>query len=161
MKKVLMAFCLMTCAASQVLAGEFLTEPSATAYISMPLAASQTGKAHSLFGFRMDQMMRDQTGNLVSSFSSPIKAPAMDMRFDRNGVQGIYLHGINLASPTLMRMAEDGNAVMWIVGGFAVGAAALIIDGQNAGGSTATSSCSPCTLALASNSEYAKSVACC
>lgn len=135
MKKFIPALCALPLAITQVYAGEFTTEPAATVYWQIPLAVSKTGKEQQAFGLRLDQVVRDNTGNLVSSFSAPLRAPTVDFRFNENGLRGVYLHGVNLASPAIMKAAEGDSTVWWVVGGAAVGMGILatIADHDNGG----------------------------
>lgn len=139
MKKLVPALCLLPLAISQAYATEFTTEPAATAYWQIPLAVSKTGKERQAFGLRLDQVVRDNTGNLVSSFSAPLRAPAVDFRFNDQGLRGVYVHGVNLVSPAIMKAAEDDDdkMVWWIVGGTVAGMAGLAIWADNQGGSSA------------------------
>jgi hypothetical protein len=130
MKKLISAMCMLPFAIFQAYAGEFTAEPSATAYWQIPLASTQTGKERHAFGFRMDQVVRDNTGNLVSSFSAADHAPTVDLRFNTDGMQGVYVRGVNMATPSIMKMGVVDTA-LWVVGGFALGAAAMIIDAEN------------------------------
>lgn len=135
MKKFVPALCALPLAISQAYAGEFTSEPAATAYWQIPLAVSQTGKQQQFFGLRMDQVVRDNTGNLVSSFSAPQRAPTVDFRFNDKGLSGVYMHGVNLTSPAIMKAAEGDTNVWWIVGGAAIGMGILatIADSDNGG----------------------------
>ncbi len=139
MKKFVPALCVLPLMLSQAYAGEFTTEPSATAYWQIPLAVSQTGKERHAFGFRMDQVVRDNTGNLISSFSAPLKPAVVDFRFNDRGMKGVYVYGVNTASPAIMKAAEGDSTMWWIVGGTVVGAAALAIFAeQDHGGTSGT-----------------------
>jgi hypothetical protein len=134
MKKFVLALGLLPLAVSQAHAGEFTAEPSATVYWQVPLSASQTGTERQAFGFRMDQSVRDYSGNLVSSFSAPRYAPAVDFRFNDKGLRGIYVHGVNMASPAIMRVAGGDDMVWWIVGGTLAGMAGLAVWADDKGG---------------------------
>ena len=134
MKKLIPALCLLPLAITQAYAGEFTAEPSATAYWQIPLTVSQTGKERHAFGFRMDQVVRDYTGNLVSSFSTGNRAPTVDFRFNDKGLRGVYVHGVNMASPAVMKVAGADDMVPWIVGGAVAGMAGLAIWAENKGG---------------------------
>jgi hypothetical protein len=136
MNKLIPALCALPLAISQAYAGEFTTESAATAYWQIPLAVSKTGKEQQAFGLRLDQVVRDNIGNLVSSFSAPQRAAAVDFRFNDNGLRGVYVHGVNMATPAIMKAAEGDNTVWWIVGGTVVGMAALAtVAGHDNGGS--------------------------
>ena len=139
-KTVLLALCALPFAFAQVQASEFNTEPSATAYWEIPLGTSKTGKEQQAFGFRMDQVVRDNAGNLVSSFSGNSRAPVVDFRFNAEGMQGVYVRGVNMAAPSVMKMGVE-ETVLWIVGGFTLGAAALIIEANDHGGSSTSNNC--------------------
>lgn len=142
MKKLLPALCLLPMLSLQAGAADFVSEPTATAYWQIPLAVSKTGQAQQAFGFRMDQTVRDNTGNLVSSFANAGHAPVVDFRFNADGLQGVYVRGVNMAPPAVMQNGIE-ETVLWIVGGVALGAAALIIEANDHGGS----SCSSLTVA--------------
>jgi hypothetical protein len=144
MKTFLSALCLLPMLSMQAGAADFISEPTATAYWQIPLAVSKTGHEQQAFGFRMDQAVRDNTGNLVSSFSNWTHAPVVDFRFNANGMQGIYVRGVNMATPAVMKNGIE-ETVLWIVGGVALGAAALIIEANDHG----SSSCK--TLSVASD----------
>lgn len=130
MNKIIPAMCLLSFVITQAYAGEFTAEPSATAYWQIPLVNSQMGKERHAFGFRMDQVVRDNMGNLVSSFSAPRHAPTVDLRFNSEGMQGVYVRGVNMATPSIIKMGVEETA-MWVVGGFALGVAAMIIANEN------------------------------
>lgn len=134
-KTALLALCALPLVFAQAQASEFNTEPSATAYWEIPLGVSKTGKEQQAFGFRMDQVVRDNSGNLVSSFSTATRAPVVDFRFNAEGMQGVYVRGVNMANPAIMKAGVE-ETVWWIVGGFALGAAALIIEANDHGGSS-------------------------
>lgn len=138
MKKLIPALCMLPLAISQTYAGEFLTEPAVTAYWQIPLAVSKTGKEQQAFGLRLDQVVRDNTGNLVSSFSAPLRAAAVDFRFNDQGLRSVYVHGVNIASPAVMKAAEGDSMVWWIVGGTVAGMAGLAIWADDKGGSECT-----------------------
>jgi hypothetical protein len=127
MKRALPAICALSLAMAQAFAGEFNSEPAVTAYWQIPLAASKTGKNRQAFGLRFDQTVRDNTGNLVSSFSAPLKPAVMDFRFNDKGLRNIYVHGVNMTSPTILRAAEAGGASAWAVPAFVGGAVLMIL----------------------------------
>lgn len=124
---------LLTLFGLQAHATEFSTEPVATAYWQIPLAVSKTGKEQQAYGFRLDQTVRDNTGNLVSSFALGKQAPVVDFRFNAKGMEGVYVRGINMAAPAVMKAGVE-ETVLWIVGGVALGMAAIIIEGNDHGG---------------------------
>lgn len=134
-KSALLALCALPLAFAQSQAGEFATEPAATVYWQIPLAVSKTGKEQQAFGLRLDQVVRDNTGNLVSSFNSAGRVPVVDFRFNAIGMEGVYVRGINMAPPPLMKAGIE-ETVLWIVGGVALGATALIIEANDHGGSS-------------------------
>jgi hypothetical protein len=113
-------------AMSQAFAGEFTSEPAMTAYWQIPLVASKTGKNRQAFGLRLDQTVRDNTGNLISSFSSPLKPAVVDFRFNENGLRSVHVHGVNMASPAIMRAAEASGGSAWAVPAI-VGATAIML----------------------------------
>jgi len=136
-KAALLALFALPFAFTQAQAGEFSTEPAATAYWEIPLGVTKTGKTQQAFGFRMDQVVRDNAGNLVSSFSGATRAPVVDFRFNASGMQGVYVRGVNMATPAIMKAAEGGdNTVWWIVGGTALAMTALIVEANDDGGSS-------------------------
>lgn len=85
----------------------------------------------------MDQLVRDNVGNTVSSFATANRAPVVDFRFNAEGMQGVYVRGVNMASSSMMKMGVE-ETVLWIAGGFVLGAAALIIEANDHGGSSNT-----------------------
>jgi hypothetical protein len=127
MKKALPVLCALSLAVTQAYAGEFTTEPAATAYWQIPLSVSQTGKQRQAFGLRLDQSVRDNTGNLISSFSAPLRPAVVDFRFNDKGVKGIYVHGVNTISPTMMQLFDNISTEGLIVGGVVVAATTLAI----------------------------------
>ena len=139
-KTALLAMCVLPFAFAQVQANEFTTEPAATAYWEIPLGTSKTGKEQQAFGFRMDQLVRDHAGNTVSSFATANRAPVVDFRFNAEGMQGVYVRGVNMAAPSVMKMGVE-ETVWWIVGGFTLGAAALRIEANDHGGSSTGNNC--------------------
>lgn len=66
-------------------AGDSFNEPTATAYWQYSLGASLTGKSHHAFGLRLDQTLRDNTGNVVSSFSAPLRPALLNFRLNSKG----------------------------------------------------------------------------
>lgn len=141
MKKIaLLTVGLLSFAFAQTQASEFSAEPAATAYWEIPLGVSKTGKEQQAFGFRMDQNVRDNAGNMVSSFASASRAPIVDFRFNASGMEGVYVRGINMAAPSMMKMGVE-ETVLWIVGGVTLGAAALIIEANDHGGSSNGNDC--------------------
>jgi hypothetical protein len=138
-KTALLALCALPLAYAQAQAVEFTSEPAATAYWQIPLAVSKTGKEQQAFGFRLDQVMRDNTGNLVSSFSAPQRAAAVDFRFNDKGLSGVYVHGVNMATPAVMKAAGGDDMVWWIVGGTVAGMVGLAIWADDKGGSECAS----------------------
>lgn len=137
MKKALPVLCALSLAVTQAYAGEFTTEPAATAYWQIPLSVSQTGKQRQAFGLRLDQSVRDNTGNLISSFSAPLRPAVVDFRFNDKGVKGIYVHGVNTISPTMMQLFDNISTEGLIVGGVVVAATTLaIVSAVDNGGTT-------------------------
>ncbi|KAB2310991.1 hypothetical protein F8A87_07585 [Betaproteobacteria bacterium SCN2] len=129
-KSVLLAVCALPFAFMQSQAGEFAAEPAVTAYWQAPLAVSKTGKEQQAFGLRFDQVVRDNTGNLVSSFSTPQRAALVDFRFNDRGLNGVYVHGVNMATPAIMKAAEGtGGTALWIAGGVTLGMLGIAIWG--------------------------------
>lgn len=129
-KAALIAMCALPLAIAQSQANEFTTEPSATVYWQIPLAASQTGHEQHAYGLRMDQVVRDNTGNLVSSFAAPQRAAIVDFRFNDSGLNGVYVHGVNMATPAIMKAAEGaGGTALWIAGGVTLGMLGIAIWG--------------------------------
>lgn len=144
-KTALITATALSMAFAPVQAADFSIEPSATAYWEIPLGVSKTGKEQQAFGFRMDQNVRDNAGNLVSSFSGATRAPVVDFRFNAEGMQGVYVRGVNMAPPAAMKMGVE-ETVWWIVGGVTLGAAALIIEANDhGGGSTGNNNCNSFT----------------
>lgn len=137
MKKTLPMLCAMSMALSQVYAGEFSSEPAATAYWQIPLAVSQTGKQRQAFGLRLDQTVRDNTGNLVSSFSAPLRPAIVDFRFNDQGLKSVYVHGVNMTAPAMMQLLEDLSMESIIVGGTVVAATTLaVVSARDNGGTS-------------------------
>lgn len=133
-KSVLLALCALPLAFMQSQAGEFAAEPAATAYWQVPLAVSKTGKEQQAFGLRFDQIVRDNTGNLVSSFSAPQRAALVDFRFNDRGLNGVYVHGVNMATPAIMKAAEGGGSTaLWVAGGAVLGMVGIAIWGGDDG----------------------------
>lgn len=133
MKKLIPALGLLMLIGSQGHAAEFTAEPAATAYWQIPLAVSKTGKEQQAYGFRLDQVVRDNTGNMVSSFSTGTNVPVVDFRFNASGMEGVYVRGINMATPAVMKAGVE-ETVLWIVGGVALGMAAIIVEANDHGG---------------------------
>lgn len=134
-KTALLAMCALPLAFAQSQANEFTAEPSATVYWQIPLAVSLTGKEQHAFGLRMDQVVRDNTGNLVSSFAAPQRPALVDFRFNDSGLNGVYVHGVNMATPAFMQAAEgDGGTALWVFGGVTLGMLGIAIWGGDDGG---------------------------
>lgn len=131
-KLVLLALCALPFAFVQAQASGLTAEPAATAYWEIPLGTTKAGKAQQAFGLRMDHVVHD---NLGASFSLATRAPVVDFRFNALGMQGVYVRGINMTSPAIMKLGIE-EAVLWIVGGAALGATALIVDAQTHGDSS-------------------------
>jgi hypothetical protein len=51
----------------------------------------------------------------------------MDFRFNDKGLRNIYVHGVNMTSPTILRAAEAGGASAWAVPAFVGGAVLMIL----------------------------------
>jgi hypothetical protein len=137
MNKIIPAMCLLPFAISKAYAGEFTAEPAATVYWQIPLASTQSGMDRHAFGFRMDQVVRDNTGNLVSSFSAPLKPAVVDFRFTDKGVKGVYMNGINMTSPAMKNAFLDMSTEGLIVGGTLLAATTLaIISARDNGGTS-------------------------
>ncbi len=137
MKTNLPIMCALSLALSQAYAGEFTSEPAVTAYWQIPLAVSKTGKQRQAYGLRLDQTVRDNTGNLVSSFSAPLRPAIVDLRLNDKGVKGVYLHGVNMASPAMMNAFGGLSTEGLIVGGVVLTAATMaIISSRDNGGTT-------------------------
>ncbi len=141
MKRLLLAASLLPLAMSQALAGEFSTGPAATAYWQIPLATSQRGAQRPAFGLRFDHEVRDHSNQLVSSFAAPLRPALVDVRFNDRGLRGMYVNGMNLASPTVLRAAEAGDqdtVLWWVVGGTVAAMVGLAIWADDQGGVTTT-----------------------
>jgi hypothetical protein len=140
MRKFIPAVCVLSLAMSQAFADEISTEPAVTAYWQIPLAQTQTGSQRQAFGLRMDQVARDGYGNLISSFAAPLREPIVDFRFNDHGLRGIFVHGVNLTTPAMLRAAEndddDDKAVWWIVGGTVAAMVGLAVWADDQGGVT-------------------------
>lgn len=135
MKTKLPIMCALSLALTQAYAGEFTSEPSVTAYWQIPLAVSKTGKQRQAFGLRFDQTVRDNAGNLISSFSAPLRPAVVDFRFTDKGVKGVYMNGINMASPAMRNAFLNMSTEGLILGGAAVAAATMaIISARDNGG---------------------------
>lgn len=101
------------------------------------------------YGLRLDQVVRDNSGNLVSSFSAPQRMPVVDFRFNRQGLSGIYVHGINLTAPIALKAAEGGESPSWLViGGTVAAATGLAILASNDGGNSGGGSAAQCAAAF-------------
>ena len=135
MKKIALLALLVLPFCTQANASEFVVEPAATAYWQIPLAVSKTGKEQQAYGFRLDQVVRDNTGNLISSFAIGDRTPVVDFRFNASGMEGVYVRGVNMATPAIMKAGVE-ETVLLIVGGVALGMAAIIIEGNDRGGSS-------------------------
>ncbi len=137
MNKFIPAVCVLSFAMSQAFADEITTEPAVTAYWQIPLAQTQTGNQRQAFGLRMDQVARDGSGNLISAFSAPLREPVVDFRFNDHGLRGIFVHGVNLTTPAMLRAAEnddDDKAVWWLVGGTVAAMVGLAVWADDQGG---------------------------
>jgi hypothetical protein len=65
--------------------------------------------------------VRDNTGNLVSSFSAPAKPALVNFRLNSKGVEGLYMNGVNMASPIMLKAMESSGSGAWTI----IGSAAL------------------------------------
>lgn len=119
--------CALSLALTQAYAGEFTSEPTVTAYWQIPLMVSKTGKQRQGYGLRFDQTVRDNSGNLVSSFSAPLRPAIVDFRFNDKGVKGVYFHGVNATSPVMMKAFEGLSTEGLIIGGTVLAATTLAI----------------------------------
>ena len=136
MKKCCRALFLLPFVAGKGIAGDFITEPVATAYLSVPLFASRRGNEQPLFGLRLDQVERDNTGNRLTSLYSPSRPPLVNFSFNHKGVEGVYVNGVNTVTPTILKAGASDSSVWWIVGGSAVAAGIAL---SLSGGRVATS----------------------
>jgi hypothetical protein len=159
MKKIaLLALCALPFAFSQVQASGLAAEPATTAYWEIPLDTPRSGKPPQAFGLRMDQVVHDN--NLASVLSSAARVPVVDFRFNASGMQGVYVRGVNMARPDMMKLGIE-EAVLWIVGGAALGATALIVEANNHGGTTTPANdCGPIP-EFALNACVGLNVSCC
>jgi hypothetical protein len=129
--------CALSLALSQAYAGEFTSEPAVTAYWQIPLMVSKTGKQRQAYGLRFDQTVRDSTGNLVSSFSAPLRPAIVDFRFNDMGIKGVYFHGVNATSPVMMKAFEGLTTEGLIIGGTVLAATTMaIISARDNGGTS-------------------------
>lgn len=137
MKSKLPVLCVLSLALSQAYAGEFTSEPTVTAYWQIPLAVSKTGKQRQAYGLRLDQTVRDNGGNLVSSFSAPLRPAIVDFRFNDKGVKGVYVHGVNTTTPTMMKAFGGLTTEGLIIGGTVLAATTFaIISARDNGGTS-------------------------
>lgn len=136
------AACALLFAMTQVQANGLTTEPTATAYWNMPFGASKVKNEQPSFGFRMDQVIRDDSNPGVSS-QTMVQKSVVDFRFNTSGIQGIYVRGVNMATPAVMKMGLSEGIVF--LGATAVIATVAIIDMNN---NDAPATCSTPTFAL-------------
>ena len=122
-KHVLLALCALPFAFAQAQAGDLSAEPAATAYWEVPFGKTRAGKAQPSYGLRMEQIVHDQHGVQVFGLT---RTPMVDFRFNASGMQGIYVRGINVASPGIMKLGVD-ETTMWVLGGAALAVTAMII----------------------------------
>jgi hypothetical protein len=118
--------CALPIASAQAQASDFTTEPVATAYWHIPLGATRAGNEHPSFGLRMDHVARDNQG---VSFFNPTQTPVVDFRFNASGMQGMYVRGINMATPDIMKLGMADIIVFGIATGVIV--ATAVIDMNN------------------------------
>lgn len=129
MKKLaLIAACALPFAIAQAQANGLTTEPTATAYLTIPFGASKVKNEQPNFGFRMDQVVRDDSNPGVSSHTMAQKS-VVDFRFNTSGIQGIYVRGVNMATPAVMKMGLSEGIVF--LGATALIATVAIIDMNN------------------------------
>ena len=102
-------------AAAQANANGFSNESSFTAYWQVPLNISQTGQQRMAYGFRMDHLTRDFAGNQIMTTNLSQRQPLLDFRFNDRGLAGIFVHGVNLATPVALKAAEEAGAPSWLV----------------------------------------------
>lgn len=159
--RALLALCALSFAFTQAQADALTAEPTTTAYWEIPLDKTRAGREQASFGLRMDQVVRD---NQIASLAPVTQVPMLDFRFNTAGVQGIYVRGINMATPDIMKLGVE-EAVLWIAGGVALGATVLIVEANNHGGNTTTttSNCPAFSLnaCLGSASQGMFGVSCC
>lgn len=122
------AACAWLLAMTQVQANGLTTEPTATAYWNMPFGASKVKNEQPSFGFRMDQVVRDDSNPGVSS-QTMVQKSVVDFRFNTSGIQGIYVRGVNMATPAVMKMGLSEGIVF--LGATALIATVAIIDMNN------------------------------
>lgn len=127
MKKLaLLVLCAMPHAFAPAQANELSAEPAATAYWEIPFGKTRAGKPQPSYGLRMEQVVHDQHGVQISGLT---RTPMVDFRFNASGMQGIYVRGINVATPDVMKLGVDGT-VLWVLGGAALAVTAMIIEGS-------------------------------
>ncbi|MEQ1662091.1 MAG: hypothetical protein ABL877_05305 [Thiobacillus sp.] len=152
---VLLALCSLSFSFAPVQAETLATEPAATAYLEIPLSSTRTGKTQSAFGLRMDQVVHDSVHTVLPVLN---RDPVVDFRFNSTGMQGVFVRGINMANPAIMKLGIE-EAVLWIVGGAALGAVALVVEANDHGGSTVEqNNCAP---GLTLNACFSLNVGCC
>lgn len=128
MKKLaLLTLCALPYALTPAQAGELTVEPAATAYWEIPFGKTRAGITQPSYGLRMDQVVHDKHGVQVTGLTH---TPLVDFRFNALGMQGVYVRGINVASPGVMKLGVDETA-LWVLGGAALAVTAMIIESNN------------------------------
>lgn len=139
-------------ATAQANANGFSNESSFTAYWQVPLNISQTGQQRMAYGFRMDHLTRDFAGNQIMTTNLSQRQPLLDFRFNDRGLAGIFVHGVNLATPVALKAAEEAGAPSWLViGGTIAAVAGLAILANNDSNSGSNASIPACTSTFALN----------
>lgn len=129
MKKLtLIAACVLPFAMAHVQANGLTTEPAATAYLNIPFGSNKAKNEQPNFGFRMDQVVREANNPGFSSVTLAQKS-VVDFRFNAAGVQGIYVRGVNMATPAVMKMGLSEGIVF--LGATALIATVAIVDMNN------------------------------
>lgn len=158
MKKLaLLALCALPYAFAPAQASDLTAEPAATAYWEAPFGKTRAGKAQPSYGLRMDQVVHDQHGVQVFGLT---RTPMVDFRFNASGMQGIYVRGINVATPGVMKLGVDETA-MWVLGGAALVVTAMIIEAHNDDSTPAPACVTFASLNAACFAGAGLGVACC
>jgi hypothetical protein len=122
-------------AAGPAQAFEPVVEPVASVYFNMPLSKSQTQKpALTSYGFRLQagQVMPAQAIELSRASA---RKPWVDLQYNRTGLSGFYVNGINALEVQTSYNASTGGTstvktINWGLVGLGVITAVVLFDGK-------------------------------
>lgn len=101
-------FCLIILAPVKSMALEPVNEAHAMFYYQAPFSASKAEQKKHSFGFRMDQASYEP-GQMIQYQQLMNKPAAFDFKMGHEGVQGLYVSGVDYLQLYRLRKAAEGE----------------------------------------------------